>query len=167
MATTGQIKVLESIQGSSFLASESAMGVFQSHKPDIEHGSFEVLREGDSELVVFTEGQTQLGVRTGTAVELNAQDLKALTSNRARMKVVDTIQGSNFLSMRVAAEVFRRHKPDLSEYRIEVVRDGDSLVVLFSDKNRIRGTRGSVGRPGFEVALDPRDRRVTRSNFVR
>lgn len=167
MATTGPIKVLESIQGSSFLASDSAIAILQHHTPDIAHGSIEVIREGDSEFVVFTDGQRQLGVRAGTAVELNAQDLKAVTSNRTRIKVVDTIQGSNFLAMRTAVEVFRRHNPDLIQYRIEVVRDGDFLVVVFADKDRPEGTRGTVGRPGFEVALDPRDRKVTRSNFVR
>lgn len=167
MATTGQIKVLESIRGSSYLASDPAMVILQRYSPDIAHGSIEVLQEGDSEFVVFTDGQRQLGVRAGKAEELNAQDLKALTSDRTRIKVVDTIQGSNFLAMRVAVEVFRRHDLDLIQYRIEVVRDGDSLVVLFTDKERRPGTRGSVGRPGFEVAMDPIDRHVTRSNFVR
>lgn len=167
MSTTGQIKVLDSIQGSSFLVSQAALAVFQRHTPDIAQGSIEVIREGDSEFVVFTDGRRHLGVRAGTAVELNADDLKALLSARDRIKIVDTLQGSNFLAIQAAMEIFRNQSPDLVQYRIEVVRDGDSLVVVFTDKDRPVGTRGSVGRPGFEVALDPRDRHVKRSNFIR
>jgi hypothetical protein len=166
MATTGEIKVLDSILGSSFLASQAAMGVFQRHRPDIAQGSIEVLREGDSDFVVYTDRHRQLGVRAGTAVELDTRDLKTLLSNTNRIKV-DTIQGSSFLAIGAAMEIFRRYEPDLVKYRIEVVRDGDSLVVIFTDKDRLPGTRGSIGLPGFEVAFDARDRRVLRSNFIR
>jgi hypothetical protein len=53
-------------------------------------------------------------------------------------------------------------------YNIEIVREGAALVVvIFADKDRPPGTRGSTGRPGFEVELGARDLRVLRSNHVR
>ncbi len=167
MATTGPIKILESIQGSSFLAGRAAMGVFQPFTPDIAQGKIEVVREAGAEFVVFTDRHRQLGVRTGTTSVLNASDLRDVASNRERFKLVDSIEGTHFLAIRTAEEIFRAHKPDLNRYRIEVLRDGDLIIVVFSDKDRPAGTKGSVGLPGFEVALDARDRRVRRSNFVR
>ena len=167
MATTGQIRVLDSVQGSSFLASRAAMEVFKDHAPDVEAGRIELIRERDSEYVVFTDRRKQLGVRSGTTVELTSHELKVLASDPSRTSVVDKLQGSSFLAIQAAMEIFQRHKPDLVQYRIEVVRDGDFLVVLYTDKDRPVGARGGGGRPGFEVALDPRDRHVVRSNFIR
>ncbi len=167
MATTGQIKVLDNIQGSSFLASRAAMELFRDHAPDVEAGRLELIRERDSEYVVFTDRRKQLGVRSGTTVELTSHELRVLASDPSRTRVVDKLQGSSFLAIQAAMEVFQRHNPDLAQYRIEVVRDGDLVVVVFTDKDRPAGARGGGGRPGFEVALDPRDRHVVRSNFSR
>jgi len=84
-----------------------------------------------------------------------------------RIHMLDRIQGSSFLATQAVVVVFQRHNPDLTQYKIEVVREGDSGVVIFADKNRPEGTRGSVGKPGFEVELNAGDLRVLRSNFVR
>lgn len=160
------IKVLDRIQGSSFLTSQVAMGALKRHTPDIAPNSIEVIRDGGSEFVVFTDKNRQLGVRAGTEVVLNAHDLHVLLTNKDRIKV-DTIQGSSFQAIEAAMEVFKRHSPDLVFYKIDVVREKDSILVIFLDKDQQAGTRGSLGRPGFEVELNARDLRVLRSNFVR
>ena len=88
--------------------------------------------------------------------------------NTGSIKVLDTIQGSSYLAIQAAMGVFQRHNPDLALYKIEVVRDGDPLVVIFTDKDRPSGARGNIGaRPGFEVEMDARDLHVRRSNFIR
>jgi hypothetical protein len=88
--------------------------------------------------------------------------------NTAQIEVLDTIQGSSFLAIQVAIGVFKAHNPDLSQYKISVVRQANSVVVIFSDKNAQPGERGSSGgQPGFEVELDANTLRVLRSNFVR
>jgi hypothetical protein len=164
---TSQIKVLDSVQGSSFLTSQAVMGVFKRHTPDIAPATIEVIRDGGSEFVVFTDKNRQFGVRAGTQVELNANDLHALLTNKDRIKV-DALQGSSFLAIEAAMEVFKRRNPDLAWYKIEVVRDGEFVVVIFSDKDRPEGSKGNLSpRLGFEAVLDARDRRVLRSHFIR
>ena len=164
---TSQIKVLDSVRGSSFLTSQAAMGVFTRHTPDIAPATIEVMRDGGSDFVVFTDKNRQLGVRAGTEVELSAQDLHILLTNKNRIKL-DMFQGSSFLAIEAALEVFKSRNPDLDQYKIDVVRDGDFLVVIFSDKDRPKGSKGNLSpRLGFEAVLDPRDRRVLRSHFIR
>ena len=84
-----------------------------------------------------------------------------------RIQMLDRIQGSSFLAIQAAMGIFQQHNPDLAQYKVEVVGEGDSVVVIFADKDRPDGTRGSVGKSGFEVELNAGDLRVLRSNFVR
>lgn len=88
-------------------------------------------------------------------------------ANPTQIQFLDPLQDSSVRAIQVAKEVFQQHDPDLTQYNIEVVRDGGSVVVIFAYKDRPAGTRGSVGKSGFEVELDARDLRVLRSNFVR
>lgn len=37
----------------------------------------------------------------------------------SQITVLDTIQGSSFLAIQAAMEVFQRHNPDLTQYQIE------------------------------------------------
>src|SRR5436189_44491 len=92
---------------------------------------------------------------------------QTVMSNSSPIQVLDTIQGSSFLAIQTVMGIFQKHNPDLTHYKIEVVREGNSEVVIFADKDRPEGTRGSVGKPGFEVELSAGDLRVLRSNFVR
>jgi hypothetical protein len=80
----------------------------------------------------------------------------------------DTILGSHFRAVEQAVKVFTSRNLDLNFYKITVVREGSSLVVIFTDKDAAMGGRGSPGtRPGFEVELDEKDLRVLRANFIR
>lgn len=173
MANPGPIILLDSIAGTSFLAIQSAMPVLERHRPDLERTNLEVVRNGTSAVVVLAEAGRQgpsrgkFGVRTDSNTELNADDLRTITSDAAAALMLDKIQGSSFLAIRAAMKAFQVHNPDLAQYRIEVVREGDVVSVLFADKDRADGTRGSVGQSGFEVDLNPRDWSVVRSHFVR
>jgi hypothetical protein len=173
MANSGPIQFLDSIHGNSFLAIQSTMEVFQRRKLDLARSRFEVARTGDSLVVILTEqhgpGKTRekVGVSVETKMELSPQDLAAVISNTDRYLLVDHILGSNLVAVQTAVRVFAQHQPDLRQYKIDVIRDGDALAVLFADKDRPPGIHGSVGQAGFEVELNAQDMTVVRSNFVR
>jgi hypothetical protein len=173
MATSSPIQVLETIRGSSFLAIQETIAVLQRHNPDLVHSQIEVVQEGNSVVVILSDKDERasmrknLGVRLESKTELSAQDLSSLGSNSGGVQILDQIQGRHFLAIQAAMGIFQRHNPDLAQYKIEVMREGDSLVVIFADKDQPEGTRGSVGRPGFEVELHVQDLRILRSNFVR
>ena len=66
----------------------------------------------------------------------------------------------------VAARIPRA---DLAEYKISVCREGELFHVIFVDKERPKGMRGSGGRPGcpgFELTLAA-DLAVTEAHFIR
>ena len=135
-------EVLGKIQGSSFLVIQAEL----SRRGGLEDDPIDVGRNDRGDVIVLPR------------------------SARARGAVVlDSIDARNARAIATAADVFKRHyNADLRDYNIEVVRDGNSIVVIFLDKDREPGTRGSTGgRPGFEVELDARDFRVIRSNFLR
>jgi hypothetical protein len=173
MANSNQIQFLDTIQGSSFLGAQTAMGIIRRHNLDLAQYKIEVVREGNSIVVIFADKdepastRENLGVRLESKAELSAQDLSVLRSDMGRIQMLDRIQGSSFLAIQAAMGIFQRHNPDLTQYKIEVVREGNSIVVIFADKDRPAGTRGSVGKPGFEVELNAQDLQVLRSNFVR
>lgn len=173
MANSDPIQLLDSIQGSTFLAIQSARDVFQRRHFDFERSMFQVVRRVNSVVVILDEQDAQGNYRERFAVdvdsktELSAQELRTLVSNLGQHQLLDHVHGSNLLAIQAAMQVFQKYQPDLAKYKIEVIRDGDDLAVLFADKDRPPGTRGSVGQPGFEVELNARDRRVIRSSFVR
>jgi hypothetical protein len=59
--------------------------------------------------------------------------------------VLDRIQGSSFLAIQAAIGIFQRHNPDLAQHKVEVVRDGACIVVLFAGKDRPEGIVGALG----------------------
>ena len=79
--------------------------------------------------------------------------------------------GPYVAAIRAAAAVFLNRYPraDLAEYKIKVCREGELLHVIFTDKERATGMRGSGGRPncpGFEVTLAA-DLAVVQAHFIR
>ena len=72
------------------------------------------------------------------------------------------------LAIEKAKEVFAEHNPDLTQYKISVVENENSLVVIFLDKNNKINTIGNPGiLPGFEVELNIKDLQVIKSHFIR
>jgi hypothetical protein len=176
MADRGQLKILDTIQGSSFLAIRSAMAVLQRRNLNVQLYRIALLRDESSFVVLFTRMDEKrddiprnLGVLQGSDAELNSEDLRSYLSKMDQLKTLDAIQGKSFLAIQVAAAVFQQHNnPDLARYKIAVVREGDSVFVTFTDKDGKPGARGASGTlPGFEVELTARDLQVLRSHFVR
>jgi len=171
MTNSTKIQILDTVKGSSFLAIQSTMEIFQRHAPDLGQSIIEVMCDPNSVVVILdskdvsANTQKSIGVRLESKVELNAHDISIL---RSRMELIDRIHGGSFLPIKKGVEVFsQRYNPDLMVYSIMLVSEKDSVVVIFTDKDRPTGTRGSVGKPGFEVELNAEDLTVRRSNFVR
>ncbi len=95
------------------------------------------------------------------------------TAKISRSRVVAEMPGSSLKWIHIAEGEFARKGLDLDRYRVSVVEEDDSVVVILtglkSPKN-VRGSRvvGSVGPdPGYEVEISKKDLRVLRSNYVR
>lgn len=81
---------------------------------------------------------------------------------------MNTNTDNNTLAIQKATEVFTEKNLDLSKYEISVVNNGNTLVVVFLDKNKTTNIIGNPGvLPGFEVELDAKDLKVINSHFVR
>ena len=174
MAMAGPFVILDMIRGGSYALIQGQTGVARYHHLDLNRCQIEVILDRTSEVVVFTEqGKPRheaqvIGVRPDSGMELNTTQLRALLANPDRVKLVDSIRGRSFQSIQSAMEVFGKQNRDLSVYKIEVAWDGETIIVMFSDKDRLPGTMGNTpGRPGFEVVLDPEDLHVVKSYFVR
>jgi hypothetical protein len=100
------------------------------------------------------------------------------------MEMGDSVLGADYLAaaedgdgswlpaIRAAAAAFlgRYPRADLAGYKISTYREGDLLHVVFLDKERPAGMRGSGGRPGypgFEVTLAAVDLAVVKAHFVK
>jgi len=174
MAMAGPFVILDMVRGSSYALIQGQMAVAQHRHLDLNRCQIEVKRDRTSAVVVFTEqGELRheeqvIAVRTNSGMELNATELRALLTNPDLVESVDSIRGRSFQSIQSAMEVFGKQNRDLSVYKIEVAWDGETIIVMFSDKDRLPGTMGNTpGRPGFEVVLDPEDLHVVKSYFLR
>ena len=168
MPNPGPVKVLDTMQGTSYLAIQAALKTLQRHKLDVTQRTIAVARDGEATVVILAGPGGQAGARVSPEAELSAAEMEKLATARDKAPVQDSIQGSSFPAIRRGAEVFGQRVADLSPYRIALMNEGDSLVVVFTDKDAAPGGRGSSGtRPGFEVEMSARDLTVRRSNFIR
>jgi hypothetical protein len=176
MPDTGQIKLLDTIRGANYLTVQAALKVLDRHAPDLSRYTVLVVREAERASVILADNaadpalRKNLGVRQGASEALSARDVGQILASLDRIEVLEKLQGTSLRAIRAAEPTFRQRLPnsDLAEYQIEVVRDGESLVVLFTGKDREPGTRGHIpARPGLEVELDSGDLRVIRSAFIR
>jgi len=82
--------------------------------------------------------------------------------------IIFFMNDNNSQAIEKATEVFMGHNPDLTQYEISVIDNGETLVVIFLDKNKTSNTIGNPGvLPGFEVELNAEDLRVIKSHFIR
>ncbi|HJS09342.1 MAG TPA: hypothetical protein VJ809_16865 [Pirellulales bacterium] len=168
-----RIKVLETIQGTSFVAIRSALVVLAPHKLDVTKYQIRVVREGDAEVVLFTEKKPDrppaksYGVRLAPDKELNLLETNKLVARLQLLKVMDQMDGSNYPPIPIAFALFEPRKPDLALYQIRVFGKGESVTVAFTDKDRQPGTRGGGGRLGFEAEMKAEGLKVLRSNFLK
>jgi hypothetical protein len=168
-----RIKVLDTIQGTSFLAIRAALVVLAPHKLDVTKYLIRVVRERDTDMVVFTEKKPQggparaFGVRLAPDMELNLLEANKLVARLPLLKALDQMDGSNYPPIPIAYALFEPRKPDLAMYQIRVLGKGESVTVVFTDKDRKPGTRGAGGRLGFEAEMKAADLKVLRSNFLK
>ncbi len=170
----GQVAVLDTVQGASFLTIQDALAEPPAANVDPRRYKISVVQNGNSNVAVFTQvdeqagGERQFGISPKLHERIGTAALKPILSDQRDHKVVDTLQGSSFEAIRAAVAVFERYTPDLRFYKITVIREKASVVVTFTDVKAMMNTRGNPGaRPGYEVELDGKTLRTLRSNFIR
>lgn len=173
---TSQIKIVDTILGSSFVVMEPAIPLAQKRNLDIRRSLIELLRRQEITFVLFTleDGNRsdfgrKFGVLQGPYCELSSAKLDSYLSHRDQLETLDHIHGKHFVAVEASVKVFQeRLKNDLVRYRIAVARESDFLFVTFTDKDGKAGVRGAPGtQPGFEVQLNAADLKIIRSNFLR
>lgn len=169
-------EVLDAVSGSDYLTIQSAMALIEPHKLDISQYSITVTHDEEHASVTFLADDDDAGtrkhyiVRQGSEVEFKAYNKSMPIPNANYIVLATTIRGDSLLAINVAETVFKKRTTglDLTEYRIEVIRERDSLVVTFVDKDSQSDSfGGSGGRPGVEVELSFPELAIRRSNFIR
>lgn len=80
---------------------------------------------------------------------------------------LEPLDGRYYPVIELAVNVARGKGLKIEDYTLRIFREGSSMIVLFSSHEIAAAIKGSVGKPGFEVEIDPNRRVVLRSNFVR
>ncbi len=173
MADPSVIQALDAIQGENYLSIQTAAAVLPFDRRPA--GTVVVVREGEAVTVLLAESDKVdaakcVGVKPGQKAELPAKDVAALVARLDQIPTTERIRVGSLLAIRIGQAEYLKNDPnlDLKNFKIEVVRDGDAVVVIFSDKDAPPGTRGiNRQRPSFEVALKSTDRSVIRANYTR
>src|SRR4051794_11845061 len=84
------------------------------------------------------------------------------------LKERGSILGADLKAIQAALPVFEKHGMKVDGYRVVVLEEKESIIVLFDDPERPPGQKGSTARMvSFEVRLRKPDLSVADSNFVR
>lgn len=175
-AEEGRIKLLDAIQGDHYQAIQKSAKVLDHHKLELSRYDVLLASEDEDDYVILSEidkkatARKSFGVKVGAKTELDSKELARLASKSPELTELAKLHGTSLRAIQAANVVFTSRSPnsDLAQYKIEVVKDGGSIVVIFADKDREEGARGNIpGRPGMEVTLDSHDLHVIRSNFIR
>lgn len=166
-----KIQIIDTIKGHNFLAIQSIINTLQKYKPDWARAKIEILRKENSTIIILSDKNINntkkpIGIDLKSKVQLDPEDVKTFISG-VNIELLDKIKASSFFIIEKANNIFQKYKLDLKEYKIEVIGEGATITVIFSDKERIVGSRGSTGKLGFEVELNNKDLAIIRSNFIR
>ena len=166
-----KIQIIDTIKGHNFLAIQSIIDILKKYKPDWVQSKIEILSKKNSTLIVLSnekinDTQKNIGIDLKSKAQLDPEEVKTFISG-VNIELLDKIKASSFFIIEKANNLFQEHKLDLNEYNIEVIEEGASVIIIFSDKERIVGSRGSTGKIGFEVELNSKNLQVIRSNFIR
>jgi hypothetical protein len=78
------------------------------------------------------------------------------------------LHSGSLAAILVAVPVLEQRKMKLADYRITLLRNRDSYVITFTDKDSQSGGRGNPGRRlGLEVEVGTADLHVINSHFIR
>ncbi len=90
LSSASRVEVIDSIQGTSFLAIVAALPAFERHKPELSDYRIRVARAGSSLVVIFSD-KADSGVVRGSGgkrpsfeVQMDAKDLRVVRSNYVR-----------------------------------------------------------------------------------
>jgi len=85
-----------------------------------------------------------------------------------KLEVTAELPGSSLKWIHIAEAEFDRRKLDLDKYRVSVIEERDTVVVILTGLKQPRNSIGSLGPDlGYEVEISKRTRKVVRSNYVR
>lgn len=85
-----------------------------------------------------------------------------------QLGVAAELPGASLKWIRIAEVEFDRQKLNLDKYRVSVVEEDDSVIVILTGLKEPKNVRGSVGPdPGYEVEISKKDRKVVSSSYVR
>jgi hypothetical protein len=89
-------------------------------------------------------------------------------SDERQIEVQVLSDGQKSEAIQIANQEVRRRNFDPAEYRVTVKPVGDSIYVIYIDKEVPVGKRGAKTRfPGVEVEINAEDMQLIRSYFVR
>jgi hypothetical protein len=165
MMQTEQIRVQDAVEGSSLIEIRAALQHLESGDRNIRTYGVRVLRNGKTTVVFTPKDDETRALAVRDSAVLSAAELKDLL---ASSKQTNSLRSGSLAPMLAAAQIFEQRKLDLADYRVTLLRSGNSYVVTFTDKDAQVGGRGNPGkRLGFEVELGASDLRVIRSHFIR
>ena len=172
MAESAPIRSLEKISGRGFQAIQSVIDLLQRRRPELYDDRLDVLQAGQQEVVLLTPPPTPIGGRPIGALvqpprDLTGDEMQLLLSRLGQMQSLGSLEARHYPVLQRGVTVFAQRGLDLGAYQIQLVSEGATLAVLFADRTREPGTKGSTGQPGFEVVFDAADLSVLRANFVR
>lgn len=88
--------------------------------------------------------------------------------NASPFDVLAVLPGTHAAALAKAITHFLEQGLLLDGYTVTVLREGETLIVAFTDKDAPAGGRGNRGqRPGFEVTLDEKTLTIIGSQFIR
>jgi hypothetical protein len=99
--------------------------------------------------------------------------IAAMTSGVATAKISQShimaeMPGSSLKWIHIAEVEFRREGLDLDKYRVSVIEEKNSVVVILTGLKSPKGVRGSMSPdPGYEVEISKRELKILHSNYVR
>jgi len=89
-------------------------------------------------------------------------------SQKRRLGVAAELPGSSLKWIHIAEGEFERERLDLDKYRVSVVEEDDSVVVILTGLNEPKHVRGSVGLDlGYAVEISKKTRKVLQSSYTR
>ncbi len=171
------LRVLDQIQVASLLMIREALHGLNLPLQNVAQHSILVVEHNGGHVVLLQRNRAaasaadESGFDIERKAKLSDSELDQLRTTREQLKQIDRIEGSQLPIAVAAFEIFDKQRPLASSadrYQLKVLSEGDAIVVLFADKERLDGTRGSaIPNRSFEVEFAASDLVVRRANFIR
>jgi hypothetical protein len=174
MNSTAAIKTLDTITGDDLAAIQKSLPIARRHRVDIDACKIDVVSSKSYIGVVYECGsgdevnRKTLGVRLQPESEMPEDEVARALSDPAAFKLRGHLQGASLAPILAGLSVFEKRGFQLSHYQVELLREKNSYLVNFVDKDsKLEGLGNPGTRLGLEVELNAGDLSVIRSNFIR